>query len=123
MEPRHQLRVYRIEPGRMADFVAAWQAGVVPLRRRFGFEIEGAWTGAGESSDQFCWVVRFDGEGTFEAADRAYYASDERRQLADDPARFIVDQEHTMIVPLPGFEATPRRAGTEPAEGPFDPPP
>jgi len=63
-----QLRVYRIADGHLADFVAEWRAGVLPLRQRFGFQIE-AWTDAAEST--FVWVVRYGGPGTLEDADRA----------------------------------------------------
>ncbi len=98
MEARRQLRIYRIQPGRMPEFVAAWRAGVVPLRSRFGFEIEGAWVEAAE--ERFCWLMRYDGEGTFAEADRTYYGSAERKQLADDPARFIVDSELLMVEPV-----------------------
>jgi hypothetical protein len=116
--------MFRIEPGRMPEFLNAWRDGVVPLRRKFGFEIEGAWTGSGDDGrDRFWWILRFDGEGTFDEADARYYDSDERRQLADDPARFIVEQEHPMVEPVAGLEP---EAGKEPvtsADGPFDPPP
>jgi hypothetical protein len=81
-----QLRVYRIADGHLDDFVAEWRAGVLPLRERFGFRIE-AWTDAAEST--FVWVVRYDGPGTLEEADRAYYASPERAALEPDPARGI----------------------------------
>ncbi len=43
MARRAQLRDYRIESGRLAEFVAAWTAGVVPSRRlaesRSGFVV------------------------------------------------------------------------------------
>jgi hypothetical protein len=124
MDGRRQLRIYRIEPGRMAEFLKAWRDGVVPLRMRFGFEIEGAWAGTGDEwADHFWWVLRFDGEGTFEEADAAYYGSDERRQLADDPARYIVEQEHPMVEPVPGLEPEPGVGPRTQAAGPFDPPP
>jgi hypothetical protein len=121
MDARLQLRINRIEPGRMAEFLAAWRAGVVPLRRRFGFEIEGAWVAAAE--DRFCWLLRYDGEGTFAEADRTYYGSTERKELADDPARFIVDSELMMVEPIHLGATGEGVAGAEPPAGPFDPPP
>lgn len=92
-----QLRVYRIADGHLADFVAEWRAGVLPLRRRFGFQIE-AWTDAAEST--FVWVVRYGGPGTIEDADRAYYASPEREALQPDPARWIVDSIKLTLEPV-----------------------
>ena len=92
-----QLRVYRIADGHLSDFVTEWRAGVLPLRRRFGFQIE-AWTDAGEST--FVWVVRYAGPGTLENADRAYYASPEREGLQPDPARWIVDSITLTLEPV-----------------------
>ncbi len=85
-----QLRVYRIAPGHLAEFVRAWQAGVLPLRRKFGFEIE-AWTAAGDA--RFVWLLRYQGPGTLADAVERYYASPERRALDSDPAQWIVGNE------------------------------
>jgi hypothetical protein len=116
MPVRRQLRIYRIAVGHMDEFIDGWRAGVLPLRRRFGFEIEAAWSST--TDDRFCWLVRYDGEGTFEEADHAYYASPERKGLTDDPARFIVEAGAFMVEPALGPDAD--------AQGPpetFDPPP
>jgi hypothetical protein len=92
-----QLRIYRIEDGHLADFVAEWQARVRPLRERFGFRGE-AWTDAEKST--FVWLLRFDGPGTLEEADRAYYASPERAAMTPDPARWIEDTTTLALEPL-----------------------
>jgi len=34
-----QVRIYRIKPGELDRFVEEWRTHVVPLRRRFGFEV------------------------------------------------------------------------------------
>jgi hypothetical protein len=91
-----QLRIYDIQPGRLSDFVAAWTAGVAPLRTRFGFGVQG-WVVAGE--DRFVWLVTYDGPDGFEAADRAYYASHERETLDPDPAQWIVGQTKLWLEP------------------------
>jgi len=67
-----QLRMYTIKPGEMASWLEEWGRLVAPLRRRSGFEILGAWTTA---SDQFVWILRYEGPKTWEEADAAYYAS------------------------------------------------
>jgi len=36
-----QLRIYRIKEGRMEEWLAGWKRGVLPLRRKLGFRIEG----------------------------------------------------------------------------------
>jgi hypothetical protein len=91
------LRIYRIEDGRMEDFLAAWTVGVVPLRRRFGFSIQ-AWTVPHENT--VVWVVTYEGEGSFEDAEQAYYDSPERTTLDPDPAQFIAAKEVRWLEPL-----------------------
>lgn len=80
-----QVRIYRIVPGALDTFVAEWREHVVPMRRRFGFEVVEAW--ASEDDDTFVWILSHDGD--FAAADREYYLSPERAALDPDPARHI----------------------------------
>lgn len=91
---RRQLRIYEIEPGRLDAFVAAWVAGVAPLRRRYGFDVQ-AWTVDG--ADRFVWLLTHEGDGSFEAADEAYYASAERSRLDPDPAQWVVGQTSLFL--------------------------
>jgi hypothetical protein len=90
-----QLRIYRIQPGKLDQFVREWRAGVVPLREKHGFRVDGAWAVEGE--DRFVWILTFAGAGTFEEADAAYYASPERKALQPDPARLIAAPETWII--------------------------
>jgi hypothetical protein len=108
---RSQLRTYTIEPGRLDDFVAAWSAGVRPLRRRFGFE-SAAWTVAEESL--FIWLVTYRGERPFEEADTSYYDSPERRALTPDPAQWIVRNETRWLRAVSAAEPAPGRGGSAP---------
>jgi hypothetical protein len=90
-----QLRIYRIKEGRMGEWLSGWTQGVLPLRRKFGFRIEGAWVAAREAT--FVWILSYDGPEGFEARDAAYYASAERRALRPDPAPLIEKSEQHMI--------------------------
>jgi hypothetical protein len=94
-----QVRVYRIEEGKLDAFVDEWRRQIVPLRRAFGFEILGAWSS--REDDTFVWVVGHAGD--FAEADRAYYASAERAALHPDPARHIAEPRafRANVVPLP----------------------
>src|SRR5438552_959151 len=92
-----QLRMYTIKPGEMASWLEEWGRLVAPLRRRSGFEILGAWT---TESDQFVWILRYEGPKTWEEADAAYYASPERTQMQPDPARHIAKSEHWLMSAL-----------------------
>jgi len=64
-----QLREYRIAPGRFEAFLAAWRTGVLPLRRKFGFEVQ-AWASPEES--RFVWVLAYSGPGSFAEAERKH---------------------------------------------------
>jgi hypothetical protein len=94
-----QLRLYSIQEGRLQEFVDAWKAGVLPLRVKHRFTVDGAWILQGES--RFVWLLSF--PGTTEewvAADGAYYASDERNALDPDPAKLIAGSEHWFVSPV-----------------------
>lgn len=83
----YQVRRYRVAEGKLDAFVDAWRSGVVPLRQNFGFTIEGAWSIP--ETNEFVWVMSFDGPEGFAAADAAYYESDERSTLDPNPTVFL----------------------------------
>lgn len=91
-----QLRMYRITEGELDGFTREWRQHVVPLREAQGFRVDGAWTVPEEN--RFVWVISHDGD--FEAADAAYYDSDERKALDPDPARLIESSETRMMRPV-----------------------
>ena len=93
-----QLRRYRIEAGKLTDFVEAWTDGVVPLRDQFGFEFRGAW--AIEETNEFVWIIGHDHPDGFEAADQEYYSSPERAVLSPDPAQYVEVADHNMAIPV-----------------------
>lgn len=90
-----QLRIYKVKEGDMDVFVHEWKTGVVPLRRKFGFRVEGAWTIPEDRT--FVWIITYDGPEGFEARDTAYYASEERKALRPDPARHL-EQVDTRLM-------------------------
>ncbi len=94
MPSRFQLRRYQIKPGEMAEWLVEWREKIRPLRAQFGFQVVGSWTGG---TDQFVWIVRYDGPLTWQEADRAYYASPERNALSPDPARHIAASD-TLVM-------------------------
>lgn len=58
---QHQIRECRITPGAMSEFVAEWEAAVVPLRLQAKFEIVGAWSSP--ETNRFVWIVSHAGDG------------------------------------------------------------
>src|SRR5919204_1829545 len=91
---QEQLRIYTIEPGELAEWIEEWRRHVAPLRERLGFKVVAAWTI--EETNQFVWILRFDG-ADWKAADVAYYASPERTAMTPDPARHIAKAEQWFI--------------------------
>ena len=94
----YQLRDYDVKPGVFDEFIAEWAANIVPLRRKFGFQVLAAWTSRDHT--RFVWILARD---DFETADRAYYASPERANLTPDITRHLARIDTTLLdaVPLP----------------------
>ncbi|SRR5579872_6166844 len=95
-----QLRDYTIKPGEMAEWLAEWQAQIVPLRRKHGFEVAGAWT---IEADRFVWILRRDDPQSWEEADQAYYGSPERKAMSPDPARHVAETRTARMQSIRGF--------------------
>jgi NIPSNAP len=93
-----QLRRYTIAAGAMPQWVAEWSARIRPLRERHGFRVLGAWVV--EGSDEFVWLLGYDGPGSWQDADAAYYASPERTMLDPDPARHIAGTRLDFVEPV-----------------------
>lgn len=90
-----QLRDYRVRPDAWERFLDAWRSQVLPLRAAHGFEIE-AWTAPSES--RLVWFLSHPGTvDEFEAADRAYYDSDERLAFDPDPREFLESAQHFFV--------------------------
>ena len=79
----------------MDAFLDAWLRGVYPLRRKFGFTFAGARRAA--ATDEFVWIIGYDGPEGFAAADRRYYESDERKRMSPDPAQYVETSENLMM--------------------------
>jgi hypothetical protein len=82
-----QIREYTVKPGEMRNWLDEWRREIVPLRQRAGFEVLGAWTVDG--TDQFVWIISYDGPKSWEEAESDYYGSPERKALNPDPARHL----------------------------------
>lgn len=44
----YELRNYLGKEGEMEDWLKEWKSQIYPLRRKFGFEVVGAWMARGE---------------------------------------------------------------------------
>ena len=90
-----QLRDYSIKPGQLDVFADLWSKMVRPLRQKKGFVVESAWKIPSES--RFVWIVSYDGPDGWEAANRNYYDSPERKAMDPDPASFITAQRTVFV--------------------------
>lgn len=93
-----QLRIYRIRPGAMDEFIALWREHIVPARLANGFTVTGGWRN--QDADEFVWIATTDGPELFADVDARYYASPERNGLPRDPADFIEAMDLRMLDPV-----------------------
>jgi hypothetical protein len=77
----------------METFVAVFTEQLVPLRKRFGFEVVGAWVL--RDSNEFVWIVRHPED--FAAAETAYYAAPERAAVQPPPRTLLEHSASWMM--------------------------
>ena len=94
----HQLRMYTINRGQMDEFVRVWREKVVPLREKLGFRVVSAWINP--STNQFIWIVSYDGPLSWDDANKAYYDLPERQALVPSPVDFIARMELSLVNPV-----------------------
>ena len=88
---QYQLRVYKVKPGRMDEFLREWRETMLPLRARFGFRAHSAWRSDDDST--FTWVVGYDSDRPFDEVDAEYTSSPERRNVDPNPGRHLESWE------------------------------
>ncbi|MDW7773172.1 MAG: NIPSNAP family protein [Desulfobulbaceae bacterium] len=93
-----QLRIYTINRGALDEFAREWEAAIKPLRIKIGFQVLGAWKL--RESNQFAWIIGYDGPKKWEELDLEYHRSPERHAMDPDPARNIARMEHFFMDPL-----------------------
>ena len=92
-----QLRMYTINRGALQQFTQEWNDNIRPLREKLGFRVIGAWTI--ETTNQFVWIMGYDGPASWEELDQAYFNSDERLAMDPNPARNIARMEEYFMKP------------------------
>lgn len=90
-----QLRMYKSKDGELDAFIEEWRTRIVPLRRSFGFTVAGAW--CRRETNEFIWILSYDGPEGFQARDAAYYASAERKAVSPDPARHLLQIDTRLM--------------------------
>lgn len=93
-----QLRRYTINKGQLDDFLDAWTKNVVPLRRKHGFKVDGAWTI--KNRNEFVWILTYDGPEQWQTKVDEYFSSPERKAMNPDPGHFVAKIEEWFISPV-----------------------
>lgn len=93
-----QLRVYTINKGELEEFVKVWTNKIYPLNLKLGMRVDGAWTI--KESNQFVWVLRYDGPEDWKTKRDQYFDSSERKSFDPDPARYIARVEEWLLSPV-----------------------
>ena len=97
----YQLRQYKVKEGELDAFVSEWRSRIYPLRKKFGFDVVGAWASHEES--RFVWILGWDGPpGSLKKADEEYAKSPQRTSVEPNPRRHLLEiEEHIMTSALP----------------------
>ena len=90
-----QLRMDKINRGSLQVFAKEWKEKVLPLRMKHGFQIHGAWTI--EETNQFAWLISYEGRESWETKESAYYSSINRKTMEPNPARLISRSEQYYV--------------------------
>ena len=86
-----QLRIYTINRGMMDSWVKLFNEHIRPLHDKLGIPVECSWVNA--DLTEFIWVRRFNSADEIAEKEAAYFASDERKALADIPTSHIAKME------------------------------
>ena len=90
-----QLRIYTINRGMMDSWVKLFNEHIRPLHDKLGIPVECSWVNADRT--EFIWVRRFNSADEIAEKEAAYFASDERKALADIPTSHIAKMEVRVI--------------------------
>jgi hypothetical protein len=93
-----QLRVYKIKPGLMDQWLVFFNTKVVPLHRKFGIPARIAWINHADS--EFIWARDFNDDEPIEQQEARYVTSDERRRVIGDESKSYIDSMTVRIVTL-----------------------
>jgi hypothetical protein len=96
----YQLRIYTLVAETAQEFVRLWERDLVPLRTATRFAVVGAWRAP--ERNEFSWLVRWDGPGSFQEGERIYYEARDRAALQWDPKDYIASMDLRLIEAIEG---------------------
>ena len=93
-----QVRIYKIRPGQMENWLRFFHEKVVPLQNKFGISPHVGWVNAKDS--EFIWVRDFSGGEPIEEQEKRYVASEERRTVMGDESKQYIESMAVRVVEL-----------------------
>jgi hypothetical protein len=99
----YQMRIYIINRGMMDSWLRLFNEHIRPLHDRLGIPVRNSWINA--DGTEFIWVRQFDSAEEIPAKEAEFFASPERKALADRPTSHIARMEVRVV------EAVPASAG------------
>ncbi|HLF90470.1 MAG TPA: NIPSNAP family protein [Anaerolineales bacterium] len=93
-----QLRTYTLHPGNLNEFVQLFHDQIAPLRQKVGFTIAAAWTAP--ETNQFIWLMAYEGSDDWETMNRKYFDSPERAAMSPNPSELIAKIEQIFVEKL-----------------------
>ena len=99
----YELRQYKINPGRMDEWVEFMENDIIPFQVSRGMVITGSWRGE-EDETVYVWMRRFDSEAERERLYEAVYQSDYWKNEVAPRVSELMDRSAirvTRIVPTP----------------------
>lgn len=99
----YQMRIYTINRGMMDSWLNLFNEHIRPLHDRLGIPVQNSWVNADRT--EFIWVRQFNSAAEIPTKEAEFFASPERKALADRPTSHIAKMEVRVI------EAAPATAG------------
>ena len=108
----YEVRTYTINRGMMDSWLKVWSEEMVPIHKKYGMGIEGAWVpidppefGSGYPSgnqpmrpkNEFIWVRSFADLDDLKAKDGAWRSRPERLELGDRPSSHIAASDIRIV--------------------------
>ena len=78
----HQLRIYQIKKGKMAEWLEFFRDTLLPLHDRVNLPVIAAWRNV-DQENEFIWIRSFKSVDTIEEQEKAFFSQPDRIALGD----------------------------------------
>jgi aspartate/glutamate racemase len=101
-----QLRIYRIRPGLMADWLPFFSEVLVPLHALVGIPVPAAWVNP-DDPDEFVWIRQFESAESVAEQEQEFFSTPARLALGDVRSRWVESLQVRILRSVEPFGATP----------------